>query len=894
MVVCRKVGGLVWFIVFSVLTLSAAWAQEQPVKLAVLPLVIHGQLDALKAQKSLDEVFTKLITGEGIKLIGAQEVMRVAGGPVRTEDQARSIGGRLGADYVLFGSFNQIGNSISLDTRLVDVSGKKKPVVLFAEEKGMENLPSAAGKIVQQMSIHVLSKAVIADIKVRGNDRIEADAIKGNIKSKKGELLKPEQVSEDIRSIYKMGYFEKVAAEVTDSPAGKVLTFVVQENPTVQEVKVTGEKKIKEKDVLAAIATKPYTVLQRNLVSEDVQKIIKLYEHKGYFNARISSSIEFPKDPRKAVVTFKIDEKQKVWIRSIDFTGNKHISSRKLRGVMQTKVKTIVLSWFSDRGILQKDILETDIDRLTAYYHDEGYMDAKVGSPETDLKSDGFHIRINIDEGARYKVSSVKMSGDLLDNYENKVMKKLLLKPKAYFSREKIRKDIDTVTKAYMTVGYARVEVDPRIMRNPEEHTTSIEFLVNEKDVVHIGKIFVTGNTKTRDFVIRRELTIAEGDRFDSEKIEKSLTRLKKLDFFEDVQITPIDTDDKKVMNLQVKVKEKMTGTISLGGGYSSDDGLFVSGQVMQRNLFGKGQQVALRGYLGQAAQRYMLSFTEPWMFGRPISGGIDLYNWIRDYEDFTKDAYGFRLRTGFPFGQYSRVSAYYMFEKARITDLSTALQDLVDTGDIKLDDGYKSSIGIGFERDTTDHPFLPTKGLYTGAEAELTSRLIGSDFDFMKHEYHAGYYHPLFWKFIGHIRGEVGFLHELRGQDNVPTYEKYFLGGINSLRGFQFGQVGPKIRDTATGTDVVVGGDKYAVANFELLFPVMEKFGIRGVLFFDAGNAFAKGEAIDISKFRTDVGTGVRWNSPFGPLRIEIGYNLDREPGDSPYQWQFSAGAFF
>ncbi len=888
MVVWRRVGRLAWLIVFSVLTLSVAWAEDQPVKLAVLPLVIHGQQDALNAQKSLDQVFAKLITGEGIKLIGAQEAMKAAGGPVRTEDQARSVGSRLGADYVLFGSFNQVGNSISLDTKLVDISGKKKPVVLFAEEKGMENLPSAAGKIVQQMSIHVLSKAIIADIKITGNDRIEADAVKGVIKSKKGELLKADQVGEDIRAIYKMGYFEKVSADVSDSPAGKVLTFTVQENPTVQEVKVSGEKKIKEKDVMAAIATKPYTVLQRSLVSEDVQKILKLYQQKGYFNAHVNSKIEFPKDPRKAVVSFKIDENKKVWIRSIRFTGNKHLSSRKLRGVMQTKVKTFVLSWFTDRGILQKDILETDIDRLTAYYHDEGYMDAKVSSPETDLKSDGFHIKITIDEGPRYTVSSVGLKGDLLDDYETKIMKKLQLTPKSYFSREKIRKDIDTVTKAYMMEGYARVEVDPQIRRNVTEHTTSIEFLVSKREVIHIGKIFITGNSKTRDYVIRRELTIAEGDRFDSDKIEKSLTRLKKLDYFEDVQIAPLDTENREIMNLQVKVKEKMTGTISLGGGYSSDDGMFVSGQVQQKNLFGKGQQVSLRGYLGQSAQRYMLSFTEPWIFGRPISAGIDLYNWIRDYEDFTKDAYGFRLRAGFPFGQYSRFTAYYMFEKAKITDLDTALQALVDDGTIILDDGIKSAVGVGFERDTTDHPFLPTKGMYTGVAAELTSRLMGSDFDFMKHEYHAGYYHPLFWKFIGHIRGEVGFLHELRGDGNVPIYEKYFLGGINSLRGFQFGQVGPKEEG------VVVGGDKYAVTNFELLFPIMEKYGIRGVVFFDAGNAFAKGEAIDISKFRTDVGTGVRWNSPFGPLRIEIGYNLDRESGDSPYQWQFSAGAFF
>lgn len=891
MVGWRRVGGLVWlFILFILAGPGTAWTQDQPVRVAVLPLVIHGPQDVVRTQKSVDEVFSRLLSGEGIKMVDPQEAQRAAGGAVHSEEQARSVGNKLGAAYALFGSFNQVGNSISLDVKLVDVSGKKKATVLFAEEKGMENLPSAIGKIVQQMGVQVLSKAVIEDVKVRGNDRIEADAIKGNVKSKKGEVLRPATVSDDIRSIFKMGYFEKVDAEVTDSPGGKVLTFIVQENPSVQEVKLNGHKKIKEKDILAAIATKSYTVLQRNVVSEDVQKIQKLYQQKGYFNAQVTSKIEFPKDPRKAVVTFDIKENEKVYIKKINFTGNKNMSGRKLRGVMQTKVKSL-LSYFTDRGILQKDILETDIDRLTAFYHDEGYMDAKVSSPDVDLKKDGFYISISVDEGSRYKVTSVAVKGDLLENYEKKLLPKLEIKPKSFFSREKVRKDIDAVTKAYMNEGYARVDVDPQIRRNTEDHTADVVFSVTKKDVVHIGRVFITGNTKTRDNVVRREMLITEGSLFNAKKIEDSLTRLKKLDFFEDVEITPTDTEQKDIMNLHVKVKEKLTGSISLGGGYSSEDGLFTSGQVMQKNLFGKGQVIALKGYLGQSAQRYMLSFTDPWAFGYPVSAGIDIYNWLRAYEDFTKDAYGFRIRSGFPFGQYSRVNLYYVFENAHLTELSTSFQAIY--GDIT---GYeiKSAIGAGIERDTTDHPFLPTKGTYAGIMGEFSSRILGSDSDYLKEEIHAGIYHPLFWIFIGHVRGEMGFLHDTVSETNVPIYERFFLGGINSLRGWQFGQVGPKVFDPTTNTYVVVGGYSYAVANFEVLFPIMEKYGIRGVVFFDAGNAYAKDEGIDISKIRTDVGAGVRWNSPFGPLRIEIGYNLDRQQGDEPYQWQFSAGAFF
>ncbi|MCE5335782.1 MAG: outer membrane protein assembly factor BamA, partial [Desulfobacteraceae bacterium] len=791
-----------------------------------MPFVIHGQEDAAKAQKSIDEVFSRLGSREGMTIVDPQEVRRAAGGAVQSEDQARSAGHRLGAAFALYGSFNQIGNAISIDAKLVDVSGRKKTVVLFAEEKGMENLAGAVGRILQQMSVNVLSKGLIAEVKVRGNDRIEAEAIKGSAKSKKGEVLKPEQVSEDIRAIYKMGFFEKVDAEVTDSPVGKILTFVVQENPTVQEVKVSGQKKIKEKDVLAAISSKPYTVLQRNVVSEDVQKIIKLYHQKGYYNADINSTVTFPKDPRKAVITFTIKENKKVYIKKIDFTGNKHFSARKLRGVMQTKQKSI-LSLLTDRGVLQRDVLETDTERITAFYHDEGYMDARVSSPEVAMKEDGFHISMAVEEGERYKVSGVSVSGDLLDNYEKKILKNLKLKPKAFFSREKVRSDIDLVTKAYMNEGYARVEVDPRIKRNPEEHATDINFFVTKNEVIQIGQIFVTGNTKTRDNVIRRELKIAEGETFSAQKIQDSITKLKKLDYFEDVEVTPTDTDDKKIMNLHVRVKEKMTGSISVGGGYSSDDGLFTSGTIMQKNLFGKGQYVALKGYLGQEAQRYMMSFTEPWMFGHPVSGGIDLYNWIKDYQDFTKDAYGFRVRSGIPFGKWSKFNVYYTFENAKITDLSAAAQASPEYVKSLTDFTLKSSISVNIERDTTDHPFLPTKGTYAAMTGEWSAKPLGSDSSFIRHEYKAGLYQPLFWKLIGHLRGMTGFMYEPDGDASVPFYEHFFLGGIDTLRGFEYAAVGPK-----NSQGLVVGGTKYLLATAEVLFPVVEKYGIRGVVF--------------------------------------------------------------
>ena len=884
----RRIVHGVWIPLLLAILSSAAWAQEQNPRVAIMPFTVRGPEEPVKIQKSIEELLIRQVTNEGARVVSPQDVEKVVkpGEAVQTDEQARQLGRKLQAEFVLIGSLNQIGNSISLDAKLVDTSGQKKTEIFYAEEKGPENLASAINAIVQRMMVNLLAKAVIADVQIRGNDRIEPDAIRLNIKSKKGEVLRPEQVADDIKSVYKMGFFETVNAEVSDTPAGKVLIFVVVENPTIQEVHIAGNKKIKEKDILATISTRPYSVVQKNLIAEDVQKIIKLYHQKGYFNVEVKSSIEFPKDPRKATVTYTINENGKVYIKKIGFTGNKSFSARKLRSVMETKEKMFAVSWFTDRGILQRDILDTDLDRVSIFYHDQGFMDAKVGTPEISLKDDGFYIEIPVEEGERYRLSTVEVTGDVLEN-NDRLVRQLQSKPKDYFGREKLRSDMDKVSKTYMDQGYAYTTVDPIVKRETEDRTASVDFDVKKKEIVHIGRVTITGNTKTRDKVIRRELQLAEGDLFSSTRLERSINNLRKLDFFEDVEITPTDTEQTNIMNLNVKVKEKLTGSISAGGGYSSDDGLFTSGEITQRNLFGKGWNIGLKGYLGQNAQRYVLSFTEPYLFDRPISAGIDLYNWLRAYPDFTQDSTGFRLRSGYRFGNYSRLAGFYTFSDALVTQVPIGAPPIIVQQEGRQ---ITSSITLGLERDSTDHPFLPTRGQVTMASIQWASPSLGGESDFAKFEIHHGIFFPLFWKFVGYVRGEFGYINILGADDNtsVPLYDRYFLGGINSLRGFKWATVGPY-----DGT-YIIGGTNYGLGTAELLFPLVESIGMRGVFFFDAGNAFLTMQDFSINAFRIDAGAGIRWNSPLGPLRVEWGYNLQPQPGESRYQFQFSAGAFF
>ena len=853
------------------------WAQNEKPKVAVMPFVVRSAQALPNVRQTLQEVMVRQLSELGLQAVESTEV---AG----TDEQARVAARRVGAAYALYGSFNKIGNTISIDAKLVHVPGQKKTEVLFGQESGIENLAKAADTVSKDVAVFLLAKAVIADIQVKGNERIESAAIQLSVKSKVGEILSPEQVRDDIRSIYKMGYFEKVEAEVTDTPKGKLLTFVVQENPTIQEVNIKGNKKIKEKDILAAIATKPYTVLEKNIINEDVQKILKLYQQKGFFNAEVTTDITYPRDPRNAVVTFNIEERGRIYIEKISFTGNEHFSDRKLRGVMQTKQKSIFLSWFTDRGILQKDILDTDVDRLTVYYHDRGFMDAKVGTPDVSFRKDGIFIEVPVQEGERYRVKSVEIAGGASEENEQ-LQQKLRVKTDDYFSREKLRDDVQDISKGYMNQGYAYVDVNPDVKQDRADHTTNIVYQVDRGNEVHIGTITVSGNTKTRDKVIRREIDLSEGDKFSADKMEKSMTDLRKLDFFENVEIVPSEGASPEVMNLDVKVKEKFTGSVSVGGGYSSDDGLFVTGEVVQRNLFGRGQYLGLKGYFGQSAQRYVLSFTEPWLFDKPINAGFDVYNWLRDYPDFTKDAVGIRLRSGYAFGNWSMISAYYTFENAKISDVADDASSL-----LKSQEGRSNLSAITgiLERDSTDHPFLPTRGSINVISLQYATTYIGSDSDFLKSEIQSGWYFPLYWKLIGFVKGSAGWINE-SSSNPAPIYERFYLGGINTLRAFNWGEVGPQ---DANGE--YIGGTTYGLANAEILFPLIEKMGMRGVFFFDYGNAFLGSNPFQFSDYRYDAGAGIRWNSPMGPLRVEWAYNLDRREGEDSNKFQFSAGAFF
>lgn len=888
----QQTGWLHWIILWLFIFLwphcipySHAASSQKP-SVAIVPFALEGVKDKGAFSKVFLEIMRETFNEEGINTVSNDEVIRMIGSRIiSSNSDAAETGARAGWYYVVWGSVTVIGSTLSIDARITDVRKGGKPGIFFAESPSLEKLAIATSQIAIKVSAFVHREKVISEIRVEGNERIGDDAILAEIKITPGSLLKPEQVAEDIRSIYRMGYFEDIRADVKDTPEGKVLVFYVKENPVVKEINIKGNHDIKDKDIMAVITTKQFSVLRRKQLADDAQNILNLYHQKAYFDAQVTYEVDFPRDPREASVTFRIKEGNKFFVKKVAFKGNKSFSERKLRSVMQTKEKNIIFFWDRERGILQRDVLDTDADRVMVFYHDHGFMDAKVGTPRVEKKEDGFYIEVPIEEGKRYRVASFELIGDEIEDIE-KVQEKLNTKVGEYFSRDKLRKDIQLITRHCMDMGYAHTEVKPMVTKDENKIETYVKLNITKGPKVKIGRIEISGNTKTRDKVIRRQFQLTEGSTFSATKIENTETKLKRLDYFEEIQIAPQETESPEVMNLNVKVKEKLTGSIGGGGGFSSDEGLFIGGEIVQRNLMGQGQLLALRAHIGQETQRYSLSFLEPSVFDSYYFFGSEAYDWIIEYSDFTKNAQGFRMRSGRSFGSWSKYSIEYNFENAKLEDIEEDAASI-----IKEQKGRqtKSSVTVGIERDSTDHPFLPTKGSINWVNAEFASSYIGSDSSFAKYEVSSGWYIPLLWDCTGFVRGRFGWINKT-GDNPIPIFDRFFLGGINSVRSYEWGDLGPKDPET----DDVIGGTKYGLFNAELIFPIFKEIDLKGVVFFDAGNAFEEDEPFNISEFKMGIGGGVRWVSPFGPLRVEWAFNPDPDPGDSRSTWQFSMGTSF
>jgi outer membrane protein insertion porin family len=513
--------------------------------------------------------------------------------------------------------------------------------------------------------------------------------------------------------------------------------------------------------------------------------------------------------------------------------------------------------------------LEQDVAKIRSFYHNHGYIQARVGEPQIVYKGNNIEITIKIDEGPQFKVGKVDLAGDLILP-EQKLLEKIKITDEKFYNRETLRNDILALTDLYANEGYANVDVSPRIDQDKENLIVNITYEIKKGKQVYFEEIIISGNTKTRDKVIRRELRVYEQELFSAQRLKRSVRNLFRLDFFEDVKVDTAAGSSAEKKILKIDVTEKSTGAFQLGAGFGNVENFFGIVSISERNLFGRGQKLSLTGMLGAKTAKYTLSFTEPWLFNIPLSATIEAYNWNYDYTQYNKDSVGGSFRLSYPLFDYTRGAVSYIFDRARVYNIDDDAADSIK--DLK-GVNVKSSITASLGFDSRDSVFNPTKGSDHGVSVEYAG--LGGDIGFIKYIAETAWYYNLFWDavVVGHSKG--GYVD---GSPNklLPDYEKFYLGGIDSLRGFERDDLAP-----LDNKGNRVGGNKYIQFNFELRYPLLKDLGVLGVAFFDTGQVWGDEESVDFTDLRESAGLGIKWLSPMGPINMFYGWILDRKDSD-------------
>ncbi len=868
---------------------SSSLFAKRPVTVVILPFEIHSNDDYSNLQSEIPNVLKKHLQQDGVTVLDVDNKEDLS--PENTakgKNQIRNLGIQSGADYIIWGSMTWIGKQFSLDIKMMEVLGSGLPIVFSTENKGIENLSHAVKKLAGNISLKLFKREVIIKIIIEGNKRIETDAIRKVIVAAPGDVFIPKNLSNDLKAVYSMGYFEDIRIEAESTSKGKIIFFKVKEKPTIRKIIIKGnsivfdDEKIKEN-----LNIKTGSIVNIFKVQKNVKRIEALYKEKNYHNVKVDYKIIELKN-NQADLTFIIEEGGKVRIKTIKFIGNHAYSDKKLKKILKTSEKGFFF-WLTSSGDLKKEDLNEDVSRLEAFYYNNGYTQAKIGEPNVEFKESGIEITIKINEGVQFKIGKVYIKGDLV-MAEKKMMEKIKISKQEFFNRQVVQDDVILLKDIYSDEGYAYAKIFPRTEKDSDKRVVNITYEIKKGEQVYFEEIIISGNTKTRDKVIRRQLRVYEQELFSGVRLKRSIRNLHRLDFFKDIKVNTIKGSSDDTMVLKIDVAEKPTGSFKFGGGYSNTEKLFFMAAISQKNLFGRGHLLNLQGQWGDVTKKYSLGFTEPWLFDIPLSAGARLYNWQHEYDHYDKDSIGGGLTFGYPVYDYTGAYISFLRDIAdiKITDEVNAPQSIIDlVADIGSDDIITNSISTTLRYDSRDRIFNPTEG----SDHSITVRYagLGGDVGFRKYVSSTGWYIPLYKELVGFLRAKGGYVRE-NSDGKLPDYERFFLGGINSLRGFEWEDLAPKDKD---GNEI--GGDKFVQFNLELLYPIFKDAGIVGVVFFDTGEVYGKDEDVDLGELRESAGFGFRWYSPIGPIRVEYGYILDpiKDQGEGG-KWEFTMGGSF
>lgn len=752
----------------------------------------------------------------------------------------------------------------------------------------MQNIfiPVLAFAVLLPLSAH--AQTLIREIRIQGTERIEPSTVQSYMDLKVGDPMTRETLDASLKSLFATGLF----ADVTLSQEGSALVVDVMENPVINQIAFEGNEKVEDSALLAEIQMRPRQVFTRTRVQSDVSRLYQVYRRNGRFSVGIEPKV-IKLDQNRVDLVFEIEEGTITKVESIRFVGNKRYDDSRLRSEISTK-ESAWYRFISADDRYDPDRLNFDEELLRRFYLAQGYADFQILSAVAELadERDRFYLTFTIEEGERYRVGEVSLNSQLR-NFDASVLEpEVNIETGEWYNADYVQESVDALTDALGDLQYAFVNVRPDVQRNRENKTVDIVFNIDETPRVFVERIDVNGNLRTLDKVVRREFEVVEGDPFNRSKLARSEQNIRDLDFFETVEVDtkPGSAPDKTV--LEVDVTEKSTGEISIGAGFSTNDGPLADFRIRERNLLGKGQDLALAAVIAGERTEFDLGFTEPYFLDRDVSAGVDAFHITRDFQDessFDQRRTGAGVRLGYPLSQRWRQTLRYRIERNEITDVQSDASRFIRDQEGERDTSAFSQRTTYDNRDST---IFPTEGLLYWLDTEVAG--LGGDAQYVSGRTGASYYYPLFDQVIFNALAETGIVQGY-GDKDVQINERFYIGG-NEIRGFEDGGIGPRDR---TSNDAL-GGQLFYRGTLETSFPLglPDELGVLGHAFGDVATLTEVDdtgpEIQDEDSLRVSLGLGLSWRSPFGPIRADFGFPVVKEDFDEEENFRFNFGTRF
>jgi outer membrane protein insertion porin family len=741
-----------------------------------------------------------------------------------------------------------------------------------------------------------LEPFTVRDIRVEGIQRIEAGTVFGYLPVKVGDRMTDDKAAEAIRALFATGFFKDVRVEAE----GNVLVVVVEERPAIAQLDFSGMKDIAPEDAKAALREKNIAegrIYDKALIDQAEQEIKRQYLARGRYGVTVETTVT-PMDRNRVSVNFTVDEGDTARIKQLNIVGNQVYTEKDLLDLFALRTPGL-LTWYTKNDQYSRQKLQADLETLRSFYLNRGYLDFNIESTQVTITPDkrDIYITINVSEGEKYTVSSVKLGGDLLLS-EAELMKLVQVKPGEPFSRQKVADSSKAIADRLGNEGYAFANANAVPEVDKDKRTVAFTIMIDPGRRVYVRRLNIVGNTRTRDEVIRREMRQLEGAYYDNQKLQASRQRVDRLNYFDEVVLDtePVAGTTDQV-DVTYKVREKPTGQLMFGAGLSSSDGLVLQGSVQQTNVFGTGKAINIATNTSKINRNIGMSYTDPYFTVDGVSAGFDIYNRRFDADRldigrYATETMGAGVRMGVPVSETDRINFGLAFESTEIELYDESPDRFVEfVEDIGTDEPTALILTAGWGRDRRDSSIWTTQGTYQRIFIE--AGLPGMDLQYYKLGYTLNWYYPVTRDITLMLGGELGYAGEY-GDSALPFFKAFYAGGPSSIRGYKQSSLGPRDDE-----DDVVGGSRKVIGNAEVMFP-MPGMGLdrsaRLGAFFDIGQVWDDEDPNTLSdlKLRYSTGLFVHWNSPFGPLKLIVAYPLNEEDGDDVQNFQFQFGSTF